>query len=162
MVENKAQTEKIREWVEEILEQREGFFLVEMKILQGNQIRIFIDADQGSTIESLAGINRSLRKRIEEFNLFPGGNFSLEVSSPGLDEPLRQWRQYKKNIGREVDVWLKNGQKKTGILKEVQEDFIVLEYKQKKKKGKKEETREREPEPFPFNEIKNTKVCVRF
>lgn len=161
MADNNLQTEKVREWVEEVLKDREDFFLVALKILQANQIKVFVDADRGSTIDSLADINRVLRKKINESELFPGGSFSLEVSSPGLDEPLRLWRQYKKNVGREVEVLLKNGQKKTGILKEVNDEFIVLEYEQRKKKQKKENPA-KEPEQFLFNEIKNTRVCVRF
>ncbi len=55
-------------------------------------------------------------KQIEEMAMFPAGDFSLEVSSPGLDEPLKMLRQYRKNIGRQVELTLQDGSKKEGKL----------------------------------------------
>jgi ribosome maturation factor RimP len=67
--------------------------------------------------------------------MFPDGDFSLEVSSPGVDEPLLSDRQYKKNIGRTVLITPDNeGKDILGLLKEVQEDKLVLEVKVPKKK----------------------------
>ncbi len=60
--------------------------------------------------------NRALYKQIEAEGIFPDGDFSLEVSSPGLDEPLKLKRQYQKNIGRNVEVTLQDGSKKEGKL----------------------------------------------
>ncbi len=156
--------EQVTAWVEPIIAQSEEYFLVEVKVLQGNQIQVFIDADQGASINELARISRGLRKEIEEGGIFTEGKFSLEVSSPGLDEPLKKWRQYKKNIGREVEVVLKDGRKKKGILKEVTTDTILLVYKAKKKKGKKIRTAggEKAPESFSLDKIKSTKVSIGF
>src|SRR4030095_12729954 len=89
-------------------------FLVEVKIRLGNNIKIFVDADRGISIDRLAQYNRSLYRQIEESGLFPNNDFSLELSSPGLDEPLKLRRQYLKNIGRYVEVILKNGIRKEG------------------------------------------------
>lgn len=164
MADNNLYLKQVGEWAEALLQQWDSYFLVELKILQGNQIKVFIDADNGASIDELARINRTLRRQIDENGLFPDGDYALEVSSPGLDEPLRQWRQYKKNTGREVELWLKDGRKKKGILTAVTADFIVLAYKQKTTKGKKppKDSPEKEPEKFTFDEIKTTKVCVGF
>ncbi|MCD6063725.1 MAG: hypothetical protein K0R82_1636 [Flavipsychrobacter sp.] len=87
--------------------------------------------------------------------MFPDGDFSLEVSSPGVDEPLLQERQYKKNIGRTLLVTPVEGADQLGVLKEVQEDRIVLEVKVGKKK-------EIQVVEMPFSEIKKTVVQVIF
>jgi ribosome maturation factor RimP len=99
----------------------EGIFLVEVKIKPTNNIKVFVDGDKGVSIEKLVQYNRSLYKQIEESSLFPGGDFSLEVSSPGLDEPLKLHRQYVKNIGRYVEVIEKEGSKKEGKMLSVTE-----------------------------------------
>src|SRR5690606_28093409 len=102
-------------------------------------------------------INRALYKYIEETGLFPDGNFSLEVSSPGVDRPLQLHRQYLKNIGRNVEVLYTNGTKLEGTLKKVNEENITIE--QHEGKGKNMKTKE---VTILFNEIKHTTVLITF
>src|SRR5689334_2746025 len=75
-------------------------FLLEVKIRPGNNIKVLVDGDHGISIDKLAQYNRRLYRQIEESALFPNNDFSLEISSPGLEEPLKLRRQYLKNIGR--------------------------------------------------------------
>jgi ribosome maturation factor RimP len=140
----------------ELLTELPGYFLVETSVKPTNNIKVFVDADQGATIDQLSRINRALYKWIEE-NLFPNGDFSIEVSSPGLDEPLKLDRQYLKNINRMVEVVLKNGLKKEGKLVNVSEREIVIE--EEKGKGKKKEVIQH---IILKEEIKTTKVQVKF
>jgi ribosome maturation factor RimP len=139
----------------ELLTELPGYFLVEISVKPTNNIKVFVDADQGATIDQLSKINRVLYKWVEE-NLFPNGDFSIEVSSPGLDEPLKLDRQYLKNIGRFVEVLLKNGIKKEGKLLSVSENEIVVE--EEKGKGKKKELIEHK---ISKEEIKSTKIQIR-
>ena len=99
----------IEDFVNAQLMGSEDVFLVEVKVIPGNNIKIFLDADEGITIEKCIKINRALYNQIEESELFPNGDFSLEVSSPGIDEPLKLQRQYKKNIGRIVEITMIDG-----------------------------------------------------
>lgn len=139
----------------ELLSELPGYFLVETSVKPTNNIRVFVDADQGAAIDQLSKINRALYKWVEE-NLFPNGDFSIEVSSPGLDEPLKLDRQYVKNVGRFVEVLLKNGIKKEGRLLSVSDDEIVVE--EEKGKGKKKELIEHK---VLKQEIKSTKIQIR-
>lgn len=132
-------------------------FLVEMKVKPTNNIKIYLDADSGLGIEKCIKINRALYKLIEEAGLYPDGDFSLEVSSPGIDEPLKMHRQYVKNIGRWVDITLNDGSNKEGKLLEVQEDQLTIELTEGK--GKKAVTQQLS---FPFTDIKQTKVQIKF
>lgn len=148
---------KIEEFVKEIISQSETVFLVEIKKLAANDIKVFLDADDGITIEKCTLINKALYKKIEESQLFPDGNFSLEVSSPGVDEPLKLHRQYKKNIGRNVEVIMNDGNKTEGKLSNLNDDSITIE--EKKQKGNKTIIN---TITIHFNEIKHTKVLITF
>jgi len=143
--------------VQALLANDSGYFLVDVRIKPTNNFKIFIDGDQGITIEKCVQINRALYKKLEELGLFPTGDFSLEVSSPGLDEPLKLLRQYKKNIGRQVELILQDGSRKEGRLMEVSEDGIIIE--ETKGKNKKKEVINH---TFLFDNIKTTKIQIVF
>ena len=142
--------------LDELLTELPGYFPVEISVKPTNDIKVFVDADQGAAIDQLSRINRALYKWVEE-NLYPNGDFSIEVSSPGLDEPLKLDRQYLKNIGRMVEIVLKNGLKKEGKLISVSENEVEIE--EEKGKGKKKEVVQH---IILKEEIKTTKVQVKF
>lgn len=135
----------------------DDIFLVNIKIKPTNNFKIYIDADTGLGIEKCIKINRSLYKIMEEMGMYPEGDFSLEVSSPGLDEPLKLLRQYKKNIGRTVDVTTLLDEKKEGVLTAVTDEKITIEFTEGK--GKKAVLK---TEEIPFESIKQTKVQIKF
>jgi len=135
----------------------EDIFLVDMRIKPINNFKIFLDADGGLGIEKCIKINRALYKRMEEAGMYPEGDFSLEVSSPGLDEPLKMLRQYQKNMGRMVEVVLQDGTKQEGKLIQVTAELIQLEFTEGK--GKKAEVKQME---IAFADIKQTKVLIQF
>ena len=132
-------------------------FLVDMKVKPINNIKIYLDADSGLGIERCIKINRALYKRMEEMGLYPDGDFSLEVSSPGIDEPLKLHRQYVKNSGRNIEVFLTDGSRKEGKMINVAETVITIEFTEGK--GKKAVVQQL---AIPFTEIKQTKVLVKF
>ncbi len=95
----------------------------------GRIVEIYIDSDRGITTELCAGVSRDLGSKIDAADLIPG-RYRLEVSSPGLDRPLKLPRQYPKNIGRTLKVqYSENGETKTisGLLTTVREASIVVE-----------------------------------
>lgn len=150
-------TGQIGQKINNLIKEDSGLFLVEIKIRPTNNIKVFIDGDQGVSIEKLVHYNRKLYKEIEESNMFPNGDFSLEVSSPGLDEPLKLHRQYLKNIGRFVEVTEKEGNKKEGKLLSVSDESITVE--EVKGQGKKREIIQL---TILFDNIKSTKIQVKF
>jgi len=94
----------IEQLVDGILAEEPEYFRVQVKIKPTNNIKVYIDGDNGITIEKCVRFNRRLYKLIEESTIFPEGDFSLELSSPGVDEPLKMKRQYAKNIGRFIEI----------------------------------------------------------
>ena len=154
------QTELIRtieDLIHPLLEGHPNHFLVEVRIKPTNNVKVFIDADEGVILSELIQYNRKLYKVLEEAAIFPDGDFSLEVSSPGLDEPLKLFRQYKKNIGRYVEVTRNDASKTEGKLLEATEDGILVETETGK--GKKKEIKQ---ESILFTNIKTTKIQVKF
>jgi len=147
--------ERVEQMVRSLIENDNSLFLVEIKIKPTNNIKVFIDGDQGVNIDRLVQYNRALYKQLE--TMFPNGDFSLEVSSPGLDEPLKLYRQYVKNTGRYVEVLEKEGNKKEGKLINVTDESIVVE--EEKGKGKK---REIVQHTISFENIKSTKIQIKF
>jgi ribosome maturation factor RimP len=148
--------DKIREWTEPLLEGTD-IFIVDIKLKPINNIKLFLDADEGLSVSKSAGVNRKLRVLIDESGMFPEGDFSLEVSSPGVDEPLLHTRQYAKNIGREVLVTMQDAEapEVLGVLKEASEEKLLLEVTQ----GKKKEITMVE---VPLASIKKTVVQIKF
>jgi ribosome maturation factor RimP len=126
--------QQITALVEKIIAESEDVFLVSVRIKPVNNIKIFVDADNGINIDRCVKINRSMYKTIEEEAWYPDGNFSLEVSSPGVDEPLLLPRQFKKNIGRSVAVTLLDESKLEGKMTEANDSGILIEYTEGKNK----------------------------
>lgn len=136
---------------------KEDVFLVSIKIKPTNNFKIYLDADSGLGIEKCIKINRTLYKIMEEMGMYPDGDFSLEVSSPGIDEPLKLIRQYKKNIGRNVEVITNDELIREGELTVVTEEKISIKYSE----GKGKKAIEKNDE-INFTDIKQTKVQVKF
>lgn len=154
---SETQIQVITGMVQELLQQDPDCFLVDCWIKPTNNIRVALDADGGLPIEKCVSLNRKLYKKIEEAALYPEGDFSLEVSSPGLDEPLKMHRQYVKNISRHVEVLQLDGQLTEGVLTAVNENDIEVTATIGKNKKK-----EVVQHTIPFINIKSTKIQIKF
>ncbi len=154
---NEQQLEAITKMIETVIAEDPTYFLVEVKIKPTNNVKVFLDGDSGISIQKVASYNRALYKLLEESNLFPDGDFSLEVSSPGLEEPLKLQRQFQKNIGRDVEVLTKDGQKIEGKMVKADEEALTIE--EEKGKQKKKEIIQH---VVPLNTIKSTKIQIKF
>ncbi|MCX2433147.1 ribosome assembly cofactor RimP [Pedobacter sp. GR22-10] len=143
--------------VEEKIADRPELFLVEVKMLPNHKLIIHVDGDEGISIQDCVAISRHVGFHLEEENVIEKA-YNLEVSSPGVGEPLKLNRQYIKNIGRTLSVKLKDGLKKEGKLLEVAEDNLLLE-ESVKEKGKKAVNVET---TIPFNDILETSVLISF
>jgi ribosome maturation factor RimP len=136
----------------------EGQFIVDVVISsrQGpRKVLILLDGDQGVSIDDCADLSREMAKALDENNWITD-NYTLEVSTAGIDHPLKFLRQYKKNIGRKVKVKLKETTVE-GTLAEADAEKIVLN--EEVGTGKKKEVKTRE---IPFTEIEKTLVMVSF
>ncbi len=132
-------------------------FLVQIKIDVKNNIKVFLDGDAGISIGQCTAVNRALYPFIEENKFFPNDDFSLEISSAGIDEPITLERQYIKNIGRELAVITTDGLTHTGNLLQATNSQIELEIKAGK--GKKATI---EQMLIDYTNIKTAIVQIKF
>lgn len=145
--------------VEDLIDNDEIFLVdVLVKGKSGSQkIQVFIDGDQAVDIDECSNISRKLAEVLEEREVIEG-RYVIEVSSPGVDRPIKFIRQYPKHIGREIEVVTKEKKKYQGVLLDVTEDEIELSIKSGNlKKELKSDTLK-----LSFSNIDKTKVVLRF
>ena len=90
------------------------------------KVLVLLDGDQGISIEDCSQLSRKLSKALDEGVLLDDP-YTLEISSPGIDHPLKEIRQYKKNVGRTVRVKLRGGGNEEGKLVDVGEEILFIE-----------------------------------
>lgn len=148
--------QRITELVEEKITGTD-LFLVDVRVLPKGRIQVIVDGDKGVSIGQCAAISRHVGFHLEEENVINHA-YNLEVSSPGLDMPLKFFRQYPRHIGRTLSVKLNDGNKREGKLVAVDNNELTLDetIKEKGKKAFQQETR------IPFEDIKEAKVLVTF
>ncbi len=111
-------------------------------------LQVFVDTEEGITLKELADINRELNVSIEQTGLL-GHSYRLEVSSPGATRPLTFDWQYRRNIGRNLEMILRTGEKFTGKLTDVRSEGVTLE-------------RENANQFVKFEDIETAHVQLRF
>jgi ribosome maturation factor RimP len=151
--------DKVAGLVEQFIDKDENFLVeVDIKGKPGNyKIQVFIDGDQGMDVDECSKISRSLSDELDEFELIEG-KYNIEVSSPGVDKPLKLIRQYPKHIGRELQVFTKDNKKYQGILLGVVDEEIELSVKSSKVKKELNSTSLK----LLFADIESAIVVLRF
>lgn len=149
--------ERVKKLVEEKIADKKDLFLVDVRMLPNNKLIIEVDGDEGISIQECVEISRYVGFQLEEENAIEVA-YNLEVSSPGVGEPLKLERQYIKNIGRNLAIKVKDGLKKEGKLLEVKPTALLIE-ETIKQKGKKATIANTE---INLNEIAETTVLVSF
>jgi ribosome maturation factor RimP len=146
----------IRGYLEEELDRRD-LFLVEVNVRPVNKIVVFLDSIKGVTLEECMAIHRFLESKMDR-NV---EDYDLEISSPGLDKPLKLPVQFEKNKGRMLEVVKTDGIKVTGKLVGLSDGLIRLEINVKVKDAKtgKKKTIETIQSLRP-EEIKTAKVVI--
>lgn len=123
--------EKMSALVAPVLENH-GAFLVDVSVRNergGKLLQAFIDTDEGITIEECAIISREFSQELDRENVIQG-SYRLEVSSPGIDKPIRMLRQYRKNVGRRFNVVHQSAETLTtlvGKLQSVDDERLTFE-----------------------------------
>lgn len=156
--------ERVKELVLDKIADREDLFLIAVKMYQNGQLEVLVDGDQGVSIRDCADISRHVGFHLEEESIIPHA-YHLEVSSPGIDTPLTQLRQYQKNIGRSVEVTIEsegNNLVREGKLLEVTDSVVTLEAVISNKKLPKGRKPAMEIVEIPFESIITTKVLISF
>lgn len=151
--------EKIKFLVNTALEENEELFLVDIQFLPENKIYIEIDGDKGVSLNECIRVSRSVDDNLDR----EVEDFSLEVATPDVAQPIKLKRQYVKNVGRTLAIKLKDNRSIEGILNTVTENDIQLEWKTREPKeiGKGKVTVIKN-ESVSFDDIVEAKVKIIF
>lgn len=134
-------------------------FVVNCTCTAGNDIELLIDSDTSVDIDTCANLNRAIEEVLDRDN----EDFSLTVASAGIGSELKQLRQYRKLIGRSVEVLLLNGTKILARLDAADDQGITLSYEEKQAvEGKKRKQSVTVSRTYPFTEVKYTKEYLDF
>jgi len=149
---------RVRSLVDEALKENESLFLIDLKMAEDNSIRIVVDGDQGVPLSECIRISRHVEHNLNRDE----EDFSLEVTSPSITDPIQDRRQFNKNIGRILQIKTDTGSFE-GKLTEILDDKLVLQWKVREPKpvGKGKITVEKR-EVFPIENISEAKVKIIF
>lgn len=150
--------EKTEKAIEEALEENPSLFLIDFEITETNQIRVVIDGDKGVSVNDCVVMSRKIEQNLDRDEV----DFSIEVTSAGADQPLEIPRQFKKNIGRKLEVKT-NGEKIEAELAEADDEGIKLVWKTREPKpvGKGKHTVQKES-ILKYSEIEEAKTKLKF
>ena len=122
--------EKFRNILSEILENYKSLFLIDLTFGSNNDVKVFLDGDNGVTLKDCASINSDIKKNINQDEI----NYSLEIGSCGIDYPLKLMRQFKKNITRKIEITDFDDRKYSGILRKVTSTSFEINWKERQPK----------------------------
>ena len=145
--------EKIEIFANDFLRETD-LYVFEVNVKNGNLIIVTIDSDKVVTIDNCIALSRAIEKSLDR----DIEDFELRVTSFGADSPLKFLRQYKKNIGRELDIKMKDDTNEKGKLIEVNRDSIIIERIFNKKKSEEIETNR----ILKFDDIKEARIILSF
>ena len=156
---NMINKKKVLELVDQRFKELDnGLFIVHLSISKSNSIKIEIDKHEGGvSVSDCMAVSRNVEHNLDREEQ----DFELHVSSSGLDRPLRVLPQYIKNIGRTVELLLKDGSKIEGVLKLASDSQLTIETTQVVKIEKKKQTIV-EQKTFPMVDISETKIVITF
>lgn len=151
--------EKVTRLLQEVLEEESSLFLISKEIKAGNKIVVVIDGDNGVTLSDCMKVSRHIEHNLDREE----EDFSLEVLSSGISEGITHIRQYKKNVGRKLEVIIEDSSKVEGTLVTADDEKIKLQWKAREPKpiGKGKVTVQKEQE-IPYKDIIKAKVMVTF
>ncbi len=149
---------RIKYYLENLLEEYPDIFLIDFDIRSNDSIKIIIDGDNGIKVQDCIRISKALRNKIEEENK----NFSIEVTSPGIGENLKISRQYKNNIGRDLELKLDDGTFIDGKLKKANDKKIEMEISGTDPKNKGQKYPKVETGSYYYKDIKQARLKVKF
>jgi ribosome maturation factor RimP len=156
-------TERISQLLQQKYASDEMFadcFTVEVELKPGNKLYIYADSDSGLSLEKCQKLSRFVEHQLDE-NLWLGETYGIEVSSPGIDRPLKFPRQYLKNIGRTLAIRTLDKTEHLAELKSADETQIVLTQIVVERDGKKKIKKEVET-PIPYDLIEKAVVKLPF
>lgn len=149
---------KVKEAVEEFLRQG-STYLVDVTVTPGNDITVTVDDDEYVDVDKCEKLHRYIESRFDRDE----EDYSLEVGSAGITAPFMLPRQYRKNIGEEVEILTSDGKKFRGILMSADDKgFVVSVTRKEKPQGARHKIEITEELPYEYSQVKYVKKTIIF
>lgn len=137
-----------------------GCFIVEIKISKDDDIELTVESEDGTvTLDDCVELSRTFEEKFSRDE----GDYSLTVTSAGLDQPFKVLKQYRKAIGSMVEVAMKGGRKMVARLTDACEDSITVQYTAlEKPEGSKKKVAVEHTDTFPMSEVNSVRYHIDF
>ena len=137
-----------------------GCFIVDITVSKDNDIVLTIESETGKIeLDDCVSLSRYFETLFDR----EVEDYSLTVSSAGLDQPFKVMKQYLKALGTKVEVSLKGGKKMVATLVEADETGITLKYSAKEAvEGKKKKERVEHGDRFEMEQVNSVRPFIEF
>ena len=137
-----------------------GLFLIEVTVSKDNDVEITIESEEGIVeLEDCVALSRYFESRFDREQ----EDYSLTVTSAGLDQPFKVLKQYLKSVGKKVEVQLKGGKKMVALLEAADQEGITLKYSQKEAvEGKKKKEIVEHVDRFTMDQVNSVRPFIEF
>ena len=151
--------ELIQKAIEPVVEAM-GCFIVEITVSKDNDVTLTVEKTSGEvSLDDCVAINDAFLAAFDK----DAEDYSLTVSSAGLDQPFKVLAQYVKAIGPQVTALLKGGRKLTGVLTSADEDGISIRYMARElPEGKKKKITVEREERIGFEAVNSVCPLIEF
>ena len=137
-----------------------GLYIIEVTLSKDNDVEVTIESEEGKVeLEDCVAISRFFETKFDRET----EDYSLTVTSAGLDQPFKVLKQFVKAVGKKVEVQLKGGKKMVAVLEAADEESITLKYSQKEAvEGKKKKEIVEHVDRFTMDQVNSVRPFVEF
>ena len=137
-----------------------GLYIIEVTVSKDNDVEVTIESEEGKVeLEDCVAISRFFETKFDRET----EDYSLTVTSAGLDQPFKVLKQFVKAVGKKVEVQLKGGKKMVAVLEAADEESITLKYSQKEAvEGKKKKETVEHVDRFTMDQVNSVRPFVEF
>jgi len=137
-----------------------GLYIIEVTVSKDNDVEVTIESEEGKVeLEDCVAISRFFETKFDRET----EDYSLTVTSAGLDQPFKVLKQFVKAMGKKVEVQLKGGKKMVAVLEAADEESITLKYSQKEAvEGKKKKEIVEHVDRFTMDQVNSVRPFVEF
>ena len=137
-----------------------GCFIIEVSVSKDNDIVLTVEKEEGVVeLDDCVSLSRYFESKFDR----EAEDYSLTVSSAGLDQPFKVFKQYQKALGTKVEVMLKGGRKMVAVLTAADQESVTLKYTAKEAvEGKKKKELVEHEDRFTMDQVNSVRPYIEF
>ena len=137
-----------------------GCFIIEVSVSKDNDIVLTVEKEEGVIeLDDCVSLSRYFETKFDR----EAEDYSLTVSSAGLDQPFKVFKQYQKALGTKVEVMLKGGRKMVAVLTAADQESVTLKYTAKEAvEGKKKKELVEHNDRFTMDQVNAVRPHIEF